>query len=92
MSCAGRSMQAGFFDPRAVPIYFAARLALAAAFGVGALLLLPLVFDQMTTSSVWLWSAISGLAGYLSPSFYLKRRIGRRADAAPDGISRTSWT
>jgi tight adherence protein C len=71
-------MQAGFFDPRAVPIYFAARLVLAAVLGLGALLLLPMVFDQMTSSSVWLFSAFFGMGGYLLPSFYLKRRIGLR--------------
>jgi tight adherence protein C len=32
----------------------------------------------MTSSAVWLWSALLCLAGYLTPSFYLKRRIGRR--------------
>ena len=72
-------IQAGFFDARAVPVYFAARLGLAAILGIGTLIVLPIAFDQMTSSSVWLWSALAGLAGYLTPSFYLKRRIGRRA-------------
>jgi tight adherence protein C len=71
-------IQAGFFDPRAVPVYFAARLGVAAALGIGALLVLPIVFDQMTSSSLWLWSALSGLSGYLLPSLYLKRRIAGR--------------
>ena len=71
-------IQAGFFDQRAVPVYFAARLGLAVGFGLGALLILPIVFDQMTSSAVWLWSALCGLAGYLTPSVYLKRRIKRR--------------
>ena len=71
-------IQAGFFDPRAVPVYFAARLGLAAALGLGALIMLPVVFDQKTSSEVWLWSALAGLAGYLSPSLYLKRRIAGR--------------
>jgi tight adherence protein C len=79
-------IQAGFFDARAVPLYFAARLGLAAALGIGALLVLPIVFDQMTSSQVWLWSAMSGLIGYLSPSFYLKRRIGRRATQHRQGF------
>jgi tight adherence protein C len=71
-------VQAGFFDPRAVPVYFAARLGLAFVFAIAALIVIPLVFDQMTSSTVWLWSALCGLAGYLSPSFYLRRRISRR--------------
>ena len=71
-------VQAGFFDQRAVPVYFAARIGLAASLGIGAILILPIIFEQMTGSSLWLWAALSGLAGYLSPSFYLKRRIARR--------------
>ena len=71
-------VQAGFFDPRAVAVYFAARLGIAAGLGLGALLVLPMIFDEATTSTVWLWSALGGLLGYLLPSFYLKRRIARR--------------
>jgi tight adherence protein C len=71
-------IQAGFFDNRAVSVYFAARLGLAAALTVGGLMLLPLVRDQMTTSSLWLWSGGLGLVGYLAPSFYVKRRIKQR--------------
>jgi tight adherence protein C len=72
-------IQAGFFDQRAVPIYFASRFALAAIFGVGALLVLPIAFDQMTSAAVWLWSGLCGVLGYLMPSFYIKRRINRRS-------------
>jgi tight adherence protein C len=79
-------IQAGFFDPRAVPVYFAARLGLAAALGLGALVMIPIVFDQKTSSEVWLWSALSGLAGYLSPSLYLKRRIGGRVTQHRQGF------
>jgi tight adherence protein C len=79
-------IQAGFFDPRAVPIYFAARLGLAAALGIGALLALPIVFDQMTSSELWLWSALCGIVGYLSPSFYLKRRIAVRVTQHRQGF------
>jgi tight adherence protein C len=79
-------IQAGFFDARAVPVYFAARLGLATVLALGALVLLPIAFDQMTSSSVWLWSALSGLAGYLMPSFYLKRRIKRRTAQHREGF------
>jgi tight adherence protein C len=72
-------VQAGFFDARAVAVYFAARIGLAFVLGVGALLILPLIFEEMTSSSVWLWSTLLGIAGYLSPSFYVKRRIKQRA-------------
>jgi tight adherence protein C len=71
-------VQAGFYDPKAVSIYFAARLALGIGFGGGGLLALPALFDQMTASSVWMWSGVMGVLGYLSPSFYVRRRINRR--------------
>jgi tight adherence protein C len=71
-------IQAGFFDNRAVSVYFGARLGLAVGLAIGGLLVLPVVFDQMTTSALWLWSGVLGLAGYLAPSFYVKRRIKQR--------------
>jgi tight adherence protein C len=37
-----------------------------------------MLLNEMTASSVWLWSGMMGVIGYLVPSFYLKRRIGRR--------------
>ena len=78
-------IQAGFFDPRAVPIYFAARLGLAAGLVVAALVVLPVVLDT-TSSDVWLWAAVAGIAGYLSPSLYLKRRIAARATQHRQGF------
>jgi tight adherence protein C len=71
-------IQAGFFDNRAVSVYFGARLGLAVGLAFGGLLVLPVVFDQMTTSALWLWSGLLGVAGYLAPSFYVKRRIKQR--------------
>jgi tight adherence protein C len=79
-------VQAGFFDARAVSVYFAARVALGIGLGVAALLLLPVALDQMTTSSVWFWAGAVGVAGYLTPSFYLKRRIKRRTRHHREGF------
>jgi tight adherence protein C len=79
-------IQAGFFDQRAVAIYFAARLAMAIVLGVGALLLLPVLFAKLTTMKLWLWSAALGVGGYLSPSYYLKHRIGKRATQHRQGF------
>ncbi len=42
-------IQAGFFDSKAVSIYFAARLALGVGLAGGGLLVLPMAFDQMTS-------------------------------------------
>jgi tight adherence protein C len=71
-------VQAGFYDAKAVSIYFAARLAVGIGLAVAGLILLPMLLDGLTTSSVWLWSGMLGVVGYLVPSFYVKRRIGRR--------------
>ncbi len=71
-------IQAGFFDAKAVSIYFAARLTAGIGLAVAGLLLLPMLFDELTTSSVWLYSGMMGVVGYLAPSFYVKRRIGQR--------------
>jgi tight adherence protein C len=78
-------IQAGFFDPRAVPVYFAARLGLATGLAVGALVMLPVLLNT-TSSDAWLWAALAGLAGYLLPSFYLKRRIAGRATQHRQGF------
>lgn len=73
-------VQAGFFDQRAVAIFFACRLAGAALLGVGALLLGPLIRPDMAATHFWMGVAGFGAAGYFAPSLYLKRRIRRRTD------------
>ena len=71
-------VQAGFYEARAVQIYFASRLGMAIVLGLAGLLILPMLFTDMAPSATWVWAAMLGLVGYLSPSFYLKRRIKKR--------------
>jgi tight adherence protein C len=73
-------VQAGFFDQRAVAIFFGARIAAAAMLGVGTLLALPVLRPEMTSTNLWLATIGAAIAGYFAPSFYVKRRIARRAD------------
>jgi tight adherence protein C len=73
-------VQAGFFDQRAVAIFFGARIAAAAMLGVGMLLALPVLRPEMTSTNLWLATIGAAIAGYFAPSFYVKRRIARRAD------------
>jgi tight adherence protein C len=73
-------VQAGFFDQRAVAIFFGARIAAAAMLGVGTLLALPVLRPEMTSTNLWLATIGAAIAGYFVPSFYVKRRIARRAD------------
>jgi tight adherence protein C len=73
-------VQAGFFDQRAVALFFAWRLAAGLVLGLGTLLLVPVVRPETTTPSQWLAGAALGIAGYFAPSFYVRRRIARRVD------------
>lgn len=79
-------IQAGFYDQSAMAYYFAARIGAAVVLAGAALLLLPLVFDQMGPSIVWMWTGGLGLAGYLAPNFYLGRRIKQRATQHREGF------
>ncbi len=78
-------IQAGFFDQRAVALYFGARLGMALLFGVGGLLGLPFLFGD-NLPSIWMWTAAMGVIGYLAPTFYLKRRIAARVTQHRSGF------
>ena len=72
-----RLTQAGFLDPRAGAFYFLARIAMAAVAAAQAFVVVPFIFDgnsQLFWPAVW----FAAIGGYLSPSFYLDRRIGAR--------------
>ncbi|WP_046864162.1 type II secretion system F family protein [Microvirga massiliensis] len=73
-------VQAGFFDQRAVAIFFGARIAAAAVMGVGTLLALPVLRPEMTSANLWLATIGLAILGYFAPSFYIKRRIAQRVD------------
>jgi tight adherence protein C len=73
-----RLTQAGFFDQRAVPWFFAIRLCAAVVFGVGGVLLLPFVLPDGMQANIWMWSAGSGIAGYFAPNIVLGRIIAKR--------------
>jgi tight adherence protein C len=79
-------IQAGFYDQSAVAYYFAARLGAAVTLVVATLLLMPLVLAESGSSNVWLWAMGLGLLGYLSPSFYLSRRIKGRVAKHREGF------
>jgi tight adherence protein C len=71
-------VQAGFFDQRAVAIYFGARLAGALALGIAGLAFLPFLFGEATGTTMWLWCAALGIMGYFLPTMMMKRRIASR--------------
>lgn len=71
-------IQAGFFDQRAVAVYFGARLAGALVLGVGALLLLPFLIEAAAGANLWLYAGALGILGYFLPTVMMKRRIAKR--------------
>jgi tight adherence protein C len=73
-------VQAGFFDQRAVAIFFGARIAAAIVMGIGTLLALPVLRPEMTSANLWLATIGLAILGYFAPSFYIKRRIAQRSD------------
>jgi tight adherence protein C len=71
-------IQAGFFDQRAVAVYFGARLAGALALGIAGLAFLPFVFGETTGTATWLWCGALAIIGYFLPTMMMKRRIAKR--------------
>lgn len=80
-----RLIQAGIFDSRAVAFFFIARTVLAVGLGVGAFALLPMLLTQKP-SMFWLTVMICGVIGYMAPSFYIDRRIGKNKDEHRSGF------
>jgi tight adherence protein C len=72
-------VQAGFFDQRAVAIYFGARFAGALALGIAGLTFLPLLLGETTGATTWMWCGALAIAGYFLPTLAMKRRIAQRA-------------
>jgi tight adherence protein C len=72
-----RLMQAGIYDANAAAYFFIARVAMAVSLAVGAFFGLP-AFGFAGKTSFWLFVMFAGVAGYLTPSFYLDRRIAAK--------------
>jgi tight adherence protein C len=69
-------IQAGFADPRAVSIYWASRVGLAAGLPILALFGLPLV--GFGSNQVLLAILYFGAMGWIGPAFYVRRRLKAR--------------
>jgi tight adherence protein C len=72
-----RLIRAGIYDSRGVAFFFIARTALAIGLAAAIFLLLPAV-ARYGGSFFWLMVIVGGIAGYVSPSIYLDRRISAR--------------
>jgi len=72
-----RLTEAGIYDSHGPAYFFLARVTVAIALGVAAFFALPL-FGFGGKLSLWLFVMCGAVVGYLSPSFYLDRRIKAR--------------
>jgi tight adherence protein C len=72
-----RLIQAGVYNPHGAAYFFFARAAGAVALAVAGLFVLPM-FGFAGKASFWLFIISGGVLGYLTPSFYLDRRIAAR--------------
>jgi tight adherence protein C len=73
-------VRAGFFDQRAVAMFFGARIAAATALGISTLAALPAFRPEITSTNLWLTAIAAAIGGYFAPTLYIKRRIAQRAD------------
>jgi len=72
-----RLIQGGIYDPRAPAYFFIARIGVAAGLALTLFIVLPL-FVNNDKSPFWLFIIAGGVCGYLTPTFYLDRRIASR--------------
>jgi len=72
-----RLVRAGIYDSRGVALFFIARTALAVGLAAAVFLLLPIV-SGYGGAFLWLMVIVGGIAGYVTPSVYLDRRISAR--------------
>jgi tight adherence protein C len=72
-----RLMRAGIYDPRGPAIFFLTRIVGAVVLAVAAFLVLPM-FGYGGKTSLWIMVMAAALCGYLVPSFYLDRMIGKK--------------
>jgi tight adherence protein C len=85
-----RLTQAGLRNPRAVELFFALRILLALALGIGAIFLLPVLFTRLKVMPLMGIAAVAATAGYLLPGYALTwiaaRRKRRIVEGFPDAL------
>jgi tight adherence protein C len=79
-------IQAGYFSPSAVSVYFAARLILGAGLPLVFSLLLPLYSAKLQTGQILGIAAGLGFIGAYAPSMWLSMRTKKRQRLAREGV------
>jgi tight adherence protein C len=72
-------IQAGLYDPRWVPGFFAMRAVCAVSFAALAYISLPYVLTFKSENMHMLISGACTLVGYMAPVFWLSKRIGKKS-------------
>jgi tight adherence protein C len=73
-----RLTRAGIYDPRGPAVFFLSRVVSAIALGFAAFVGLPMLGFFAGKGTLWVMVIAGGLIGYLAPSFYLDRLIGKK--------------
>jgi len=82
-------IRAGFYDPKAVTVYFGTRVFAALALALAAMLGLPLLNTNQNIVPIGLLPVFGGLAaavGYIVPALYLSRRTHSRQLQVREGF------
>lgn len=82
----GRLIRAGFRNPSAVRVFYAARFGLGIGGAVLAALLVALLASRMPTPILMIVVSFVTLAGFLAPSFWIERSIETRREQAQLGF------
>jgi tight adherence protein C len=81
-----RLIRAGIYDPRGVGYFFIIRVGLALGLALAAFVLVPVFLPKLNASMSWLAVLVGGVLGYVSPSFYVDKRIKSRCDEHRSGF------
>jgi tight adherence protein C len=71
-------IQAGYFQPSAIAVYFIIRITLCIVLALAAYFMLPLYFSIEKQQTLFLLTTVAALVGYLAPGYHLSSRIKKR--------------
>lgn len=82
-------IRAGYYDPKAVPIYFGTRIFVALALAIAVVIIFPIVNATKSNLPIGLlpmFAILAGAVGYLLPALYLSRRTRNRKLTIQEGF------
>jgi tight adherence protein C len=71
-------IQAGYFDPKAVALYFIARIVSGIMFGIAGVFALPHLVGEAEGATFALYICGAAVVGYMAPSFMLDKLVDKR--------------